>query len=90
MRHMLGFPPTRHHFFGFPALCRKLNLRIKTKPVPDGTDATVYVWLSDSEARHIPLICSNGDRLGVYAEIQIIFVTVHALATSSHFQSSLF
>ena len=76
MRHMLGFPPTRHHFFGFPALCRKLNLRIKTKPVPDGTDATVYVWLSDSEARHIPLICSNGDRLGVYAEIQIIFVTV--------------
>ena len=57
-----------------------LNLCIKTEPVTVEADTTVYVWFS-SDHRNVNkriscCICSSCDKLGFYAEIQIMFGTV--------------
>ena len=69
-----------------------MNLRIETEPVMAGVDATVYyACLAFVYMQYIYLtqktdiyqsISSDRDRLGFYAEIQIIFGTVGWLAGS--------
>ena len=65
-------------------LNNNLNICIQTRPFTAIADATVYVWLYCT--LHIPhkpdiyrCIYSCCDRLGLYAEIQIIFGTVYIL-----------
>ena len=55
---------------------------MKTEHIKAGADATVFVhiYLIYIETIHVlllHLICSSRDRLGFYAEIQIIFETLY-------------